>query len=49
MNKSTRYSPEVRERTVRMVFEHQAECDSQWAATVSIAAKIDCTAEALRK
>jgi len=49
MNKSTRYSPEVRERAVRMVFEHQGEYESQWAAIGSIAAKIGCTAETLRK
>src|SRR5512143_2744282 len=49
MNTSTRYSPEVRERAVRLVFEHQAEYESQWAALVSIAAKIGCTAETLRK
>ena len=49
MNKTTRYSPEVREWAVRMVFEHQAEYDSQWAALNSIAAKIGCTAETLRK
>ncbi len=49
MKKSTRYSPEVRERAVRMVFEHQSEHDSQWAAMASIAAKIGCTAETLRK
>jgi len=36
MNKQTRYSPEIRERAVRMVFEHQAEYDSQWAALNSI-------------
>ena len=44
MNKGTRYSPEVREREVRLVFEHQGEHDSQWAAMVSIASKIGCTA-----
>ena len=49
MNKTTRYSPEVQERAVRMVFEHQADYDSQWAAMNSIAAKIGCTAETLRK
>ena len=49
MNKATRYSPEVRERAVRMVFEHQADYDSQWAALNSIAGKIGCTAETLRK
>ena len=49
MNKTTRYSPEIRERAVRMVLEHQAQYDSQWAAMHSIAAKIGCTAETLRK
>ena len=49
MNTSIRYSPEVRERAVRMVFEHQREHASQWAAMESIAAKIGCTAETLRK
>ena len=44
-----KYSPEVRERAVRMVFEHQAEHESQWAAIVSIARKIGCTPESLRK
>ena len=44
-----RYSPEVRERAVRMVFEHQHEHDSQWAAIESISAKIGCTAETLRR
>ena len=48
MKKSTRFSPEVRERAVRMVVEVTGQHDSQWAAIVSIAAKIGCTAETLR-
>ena len=47
-NTSRRYSPEVRERAVRLVVEHQHEHASQWAAIVSVAAKIGCTAETLR-
>ena len=49
MGKTKRYSPEVRERAVRMVFEHQPEYPSQWAAIGSISTKIGCTAETLRK
>ena len=45
---SKRYSPEVRERAVGLVFEHQGEHESQWAAIVSVAAKIGCTSETLR-
>ena len=49
MNTTKRYSPEVRERVVRLVFEHRDEHPSQWAAIASIAAKMGCTAETLRK
>ncbi len=47
MNKSVKFSPETRERAVRMVFEHRGEYDSQWAAIVSIATKVGCTAQTL--
>ena len=45
--KSPKFSPEVRERAVRMVIEHRSEHASEWAAIVSIAAKIGCTAQTL--
>ncbi|EER1711600.1 IS3 family transposase [Escherichia coli] len=48
MTKNTRFSPEVRQRAVRMVLESQGEYDSQWAAICSIAPKIGCTPETLR-
>ncbi len=49
MAKPSRYSPEVRQRAVRMVEEHREEYSSQWAAIQSIAQKIGCSAETLRK
>ena len=49
MRKSPKFSPEVIERAVRMVFDAKDQYSSQWAAIESIAAKIGCTAETLRK
>ena len=49
MARTSRFSQEVRERAVRMVFEHGAEYDSQWEAICSIAEKIGCSSETLRK
>lgn len=48
-SRSGNFSAEVRERAIRMVQEHRGEHASQWAAIVSIAAKIGCTAETLRR
>ncbi|EMV2795499.1 IS3 family transposase [Escherichia coli] len=48
MTKNTRFSPEVRQRAIRMVLESQDEYDSQWVAICSIAPKIGCTPETLR-
>ncbi|EZA82840.1 transposase, partial [Escherichia coli] len=48
MTKNTRFSPEVRQRAIRMVLESQDEYDSQWAAICSIAPKNGCTPETLR-
>ena len=49
MEKRGRYPAEVRERGVRLVLEQQGSHESQWAAITSIAAKLGCTAETLRK
>ncbi|EFC4020946.1 IS3 family transposase [Escherichia coli] len=48
MTKNTRFSPEARQRAIRMVLESQGEYDSQWATICSIAPKIGCTPETLR-
>ena len=49
MARPSRYSSEVRERAVRMVREHGPEHPSQWAAIASIASKLGCTNETLRR
>ena len=49
MARTSRYSQEVRERAVRMVFEHGSEYDTEWEAICSIAEKIGCSSETLRK
>ena len=48
MSKANRYSPEVRERAVRMVLEHERDYPSQWRAMKSIAAKIGCSPDSLK-
>ncbi len=48
MKKQMRYSPEVRERAVRLLHEHQKDHESQWSAILSIASKIGCSPETLR-
>jgi transposase len=49
MPRPSKYSPELRERAVRMVVDHTHEYPSQWAAMRSVAEKLGCTVEALRR
>ena len=49
MTRANRYSPEVQERAVRMVHEQESAHSSRWSTIVSIAGKIGCTPETLRK
>jgi transposase-like protein len=49
MNKTSRFSPEIRERAVRMVQEHRGEYPSLWAAIESIAPKIGCVPQTLNE
>ena len=47
MKRASKFSPEVRERAVRMIFEHRSDYPSQWATIESIAPKIGCTPQTL--
>jgi len=46
---NNKFSPEVRSRAVRLVFDHERDHPSRWAAISSIAAKIGCTAQTLNE
>ena len=49
MGRQSKFPAEMRERAVRLVFEQQPAHESQWATIMSIAEKMGCSAEALRK
>ena len=49
MGRPSKYSPELRERAVRMVFDHTPDHPSQWATIRSVAEKIGCPVEVLRR
>ncbi len=49
MGRPSKYAPELRERAVRLVFDQRGDHSSQWAAIRSVAEKLGCTVEALRR
>ena len=49
MSRQSKFSPEMQERAVRMIEESRGEHESQWAAIRSVAAKLGCTTETLRR
>ena len=49
MGRQGKYPAEIRERAVKLVLDHHDEYESQWAAVTSIAAKVGCSRESLRK